>query len=268
MRISDIQVIGGSLVLATPADVEALKNELWIAFPKSYREYVTKLGEGELGSFVRIYPPWRIRSEQKEWRSRIDKYWFWDRGRKVLPKERALECVIIGDTTTGDELIFHPCRAHQLFVLPRESEEVFLAGSDLLTAIDWICTSGQIEEPFAERDFKPFDSRLEGLGKEQGETTSADPSGESLDDLVEAAKRWAERHDVRKKASKELKEYTDKTRKVVLVSECIEFAGKGPHAPGYVALYHVVDKAHGREVGVVRRTMSDGSLGHEYKPVK
>ena len=49
------------LVLATPADVTKAENELWITFPKGYREYVTILGEGVLGgSFVRDYPPWRI----------------------------------------------------------------------------------------------------------------------------------------------------------------------------------------------------------------
>ena len=46
MKIEDVQVIGKQLVLATPADVDALASRLWIVFPSGYREYVTRLGEG------------------------------------------------------------------------------------------------------------------------------------------------------------------------------------------------------------------------------
>lgn len=64
-----------------------------------------------------------IEKELTEWRRRINKYWFWDDVRELLPKERALECVIIGDTVSGDELVFHPSRPNRLFVLPRDSEQ-------------------------------------------------------------------------------------------------------------------------------------------------
>ncbi len=119
--------------------------------------------------------------------ARIKKYWFWDEGKERLPKERALECVVLGDTLNGDELIFHPGRPDRLFVLPHESENVFDAGREVLEAVEWICASGQLVEPFAERQFEPFDSRELGdsSGSEEGRTT--DPEGESLDDLSE---RW------------------------------------------------------------------------------
>jgi hypothetical protein len=100
---------GEPLVRADLSEVRNLEAQLWISFPDGYTEYVTMLGEGVLGgTFVRIYPPWRIARELEAWRSRIRKYWFWDAGREVLPKERAVECVIIGDTWDGDELVFHP----------------------------------------------------------------------------------------------------------------------------------------------------------------
>ena len=64
MNIEDIQAIGKPLVLATAAEVDELSSRLWITFPSGYLEYVTRLGEGVLGgSFVRIYPPWRIEKE-------------------------------------------------------------------------------------------------------------------------------------------------------------------------------------------------------------
>jgi hypothetical protein len=107
-----------------------------VSFPQGYREYVTRLGEGVLGGVVRIYPPWRIEKELDEWRRRVGKYWFWEKGRKVLPKERGVECVVIGDTVMGDEIVFHPGRPGRVFVLPRESERVFEAGKDLMEAVE------------------------------------------------------------------------------------------------------------------------------------
>ena len=140
MKIDDVEMIGGPLVLATQAEVDALEAKLWIRFPEGYREYITRLGEGVLGgTMVRIYPPWRIEKELSRWRARIKKYWFWDEGKELLPRERALECVVLGDTVNGDELIFHPGRPDRLFVLPHESENVFDPGRDVLEAVEWIC---------------------------------------------------------------------------------------------------------------------------------
>src|SRR4051794_17604853 len=118
MKIDEVQIVGGPLVLAMPEDVDSLESRLWIEFPDGYREYVTRLGEGVLGgSLVRIYPPWRVEKELRTWRRRIAKYWFWDEGREVLPKDRAVECVIVGDTVNGDDLVFYPGRHDRLFVL-------------------------------------------------------------------------------------------------------------------------------------------------------
>ena len=167
MKIEDVHLVGKPLVLATADDVDDLASRFWITVPPGYREYVTRLGEGVLGgSLVRIYPPWRIEKELPEWRRRISKYWFWDEGREVLPKERAAECVIVGDTLNGDELLFHPNRPSRLFVLPHDSGQVFDAGGDLLAAVEWMCASGELVEPFDERNFEPFDSRPQAEGGE------------------------------------------------------------------------------------------------------
>ena len=192
MKIQDVRIATRPLVRAKTGEVDALAARLWLRFPDGYRDYVTRVGEGVLGgAFVRIYPPWKIERELSEWRRRINKYWFWDAGRKQLPKERALECVIVGDTTNGDELVFHPARPDRLFVLARDSETVFEAGDDLLSAIDWICSPGKLVEPFDERTFEPFDSRKEIDDRDAADKAPADPDGESLDDIIALAKRWA-----------------------------------------------------------------------------
>jgi hypothetical protein len=159
----NVTVVGGPLVLSPPAEVDAAEAQLGIRFPSGYREYVTQFGEGVLGgSYVRIYPPRRILSGTNnlaEWRQRIDHYWFWDGGSGVLTKEQALESVIIGDTAEGDELIVHPDNPERVCVLPRDSEDICVAGDGLPAAIEWLCSSGTLTEPFTERNFEPFDSR-------------------------------------------------------------------------------------------------------------
>ena len=159
----DVTIVGGPLVLSPPEEVDAAEAQLGIRFPTGYREFITRFGEGVLGgSYVRIYPPRRILSGPNslaEWRRRIDEYWSWGEGRDVLTKEQALQSVLIGDTLDGDELIVHPDNPERVYVLPRESENIFVAGDGLPAAIAWLCESGALTEPFTERNFEPFDSR-------------------------------------------------------------------------------------------------------------
>jgi len=159
MKLDDIKVVGEPLVLSTDADVDYAESQLGIRFPSGYREYVTRLGEGLMGgTYIRIYPPRRILTGDNnlaEWRKRINEYWFWNEGRDILTKEKALECIIIGDTFDGDELVVHPSNSERIYVLPRNFESVFLAGDGLFPAMEWLCTGGVLTEPFDEREFEP-----------------------------------------------------------------------------------------------------------------
>ncbi len=267
MNIDEVQIVGGPLVLAMPDEVDSLESRLWIKFPDGYREYVTRLGEGVLGgSLVRIYPPWRVEKELSKWRRRIAKYWFWDEGREVLPKDRAVECVIVGDTLNGDELVFHPGRHDRLFVLPSDGERVFMAGSDLPSAVEWMCGSGELVEPFSERRFEPFDSRTQEGDRGASPGQASDPEGESLDEIIELGRRWAERHAARKACQKELRQHTGQGKSGKLVEEAIILEGNFPCAPGYAIKYSIVDKPSGLEVGVFRGSITGDSSGSAYEP--
>ena len=275
MKIDDARIVNEPLVLATQADIEGVESRLWITFPEGYRDYLTRLGEGVLGSFVRIYPPWRVENELAGWRRRIAKYWFWDEGRDVLPKERAMECVIVGDTVNGDEVVFHPSRRDHLFVLPRDDEQIFDAGADLLAAVEWICGSGQLVEPRPELHFEPFDSRQQeqGIEAEPGSGKIKDPEGESLDDLMGLGKRWAERNSVRKMAEQDLKKQVGDLKKQfgadrtsTLLYEAIVLDGKHPYEPGYLAVFRIADKSSRLEVGTFTWHKGEDSHGSEYAP--
>src|SRR5215813_7513813 len=156
----NINVVGGPLVLSSPEEVDGAETQLSIRFPAGYREYVTRFGEGILGGcYIRVYPPRRILSGLNDWRQRIDDYWHWEDGCDVLTSEQALHSVIIGDTPDGDELIVHPDNPERIFILPRNSEDIHVAGDGLPAAIEWLCSSGVLTEAFPERNFEPFDSR-------------------------------------------------------------------------------------------------------------
>ncbi len=155
MKLSDITV-NGAPVLATREDIRQLEDVLGSSLPAGYREFMLALGEGVLGgAYVRVYPPWRVGRELHTWRDRIREYWFWD----GLAQERALACVVLGDTLDGDELIFHPEDPDDIWVLPRHSEQAVRVGRGLWEALEWLCSSGVLTEPFAARGLEPFDSR-------------------------------------------------------------------------------------------------------------
>jgi hypothetical protein len=263
MKLSDVRIEPslGPLVRATVRDVADLEARLWITFPAGYREYVTELGEGELGEFVNIYPPWRIDRELEDWRLRISKYWLWDDGAKLLPKDRAVECVIVGDTGNGDELIFHPRHPDRLFVLPGRGSggdgEIFVAGADLLSAIDWICSSGKLTRRFKDRTLRPYDSRRDA----PEEKSIPDPPGESLDDIVKIGRDWAHRHKARKTLFDDLPVGKGKATFVyeAIVLEANEAFGIDAEEAGYLAVFRV-DKPDGK-VRVYNSHMTDDSHG-------
>ncbi len=183
--------------------------------------------------------------------ARIKKYWFWDEGKELLPKERALECVVLGDTLNGDELVFHPGRPDRLFVLPHESENIFDPGRDVLEAVEWICASGQLVEPFAERQFEPYDSRKLGEASESGEVPVTDAEGETLDDLIELGRQWAERHAVRQLSQQAMARAIGAGKSGKLLHEAIVLEGTFTYEAGYLALYSVIGPAS-KAAGVYR----------------
>jgi hypothetical protein len=158
VKLSDIKVASGARAVATPKELEDLSRLVGARMPDGYAEYMLALGEGVLGgTYVRIYPPWRIAKELEAWRARIREYWFWS----GVSQETALESIILGDTLDGDELIFHPSDPDQITVLPRNSDDSIVAGRGLWSALEWLCSSGVLTGAFRERRFEPFDSRTE-----------------------------------------------------------------------------------------------------------
>lgn len=264
MKLSDIK-LPKKHKPCKAAEVQALEAELWVALPAKYREYVTLLGEGVLSSFVRIYPPARIKQELTDWRKRIDKYWFWDKSKKLLPKERALEAIILGDTLNGDELIFHPARPKTLFILPRHADKIFVAGADVLSAAEWICTSGKLVKPIREYVFELFDKEDE---EGSDERKVIDPAGSSIDDLVELGALWAKRHRAQKLAREDLAEACGSGKESEVLFEAICLQGEFPrYKAGYLTALKVTDPA-GKMLGTFTWGKTESSRHYDFEAKK
>jgi hypothetical protein len=162
MTLDDFELTSSALFYNRATDVDAAERQLGMRLPSGYGEFIARFGEGMLAGYLRVYPPYQILEGDNsvtEWRKRIDEYWFWDDGRDVLTKEKALECIIVADTVDGDELAAHPSKPDRLYVFPRYEETLYVAGDGLLPAIEWLLTSGTQTERIDDRTFVPFDGR-------------------------------------------------------------------------------------------------------------
>ena len=134
MTLDDFKPTSAERYYNDPAAVDAAAKQLGTRLPTGYREFITRFGEGTLGVYIRVYPPYQILDGDNritEWQKRIDEFWFWDEGADILPKAKALECVIVADTVDGDEVIYHPSDPDRLYVLPRNEEAVYVTDGHL-----------------------------------------------------------------------------------------------------------------------------------------
>src|SRR5580704_12193283 len=150
---STVYLVNPQLDRATDADVQVAERTLKTHFPQGYREFVTTLGKGLYCDLIRVYLPQRVAAEVGEFRDRVSEYFVWDEGEDVLPRSRAVESICIADTVGGDEVVFHPDDAAQLYLLPHDSETIPKIGSTFDAALAWILQSGELTTPSESRYF-------------------------------------------------------------------------------------------------------------------
>ena len=157
---------------ASPSDVAGTAERLGLTFPDGYAEYATELGAGTLSGFLRIWPPRKIEGELAAHRERLSEGFFWDRAGPLTPA-RARETVLLGNTMDGDDLVFHPDRPDDLFVLPRHGDRIHRVGPGLDAALDWLCDSGVLTRPSTLRYFEPDGEASGSTGRSRSPTRSS-----------------------------------------------------------------------------------------------
>lgn len=157
-----IYLVTDQLETASTTDVTRAERELGCRFPRGYAEYVQRLGRGSLNDFVRVMMPGQIITVLAEWRARWHEFWFWDDPESAVDQHHISGAVPVADTSSGDELWFHPDDPDTVIVLPRDSERSYAVGSGLDGAIDWVFSSGVlVEEPGGRLAFESHVGRKE-----------------------------------------------------------------------------------------------------------
>ena len=164
MDYDSVQLLDENLAAVSPAEVDHLEAQLGTTLPKGYRSYITTLGAGVLNDTIRVYRPTFIGQQYRDFQARWAEYWLWDESESVLPKARALECIIVADTLNGDEFILHPTQPDTVYLLPANQSTIyrFIEGLDeaLTWALNWDELFGAEDDDEAERPeglyFEPY----------------------------------------------------------------------------------------------------------------
>ncbi|MCC9041971.1 SMI1/KNR4 family protein [Myroides sp. M-43] len=152
--IPNIHTTEKTLVIPSIEDINKCEQVLNFSFEEDYKTYILQYGKGILGgTYIRIYLPHHILTNQVEWLARVKDYYFWEEGKDILTKEQVFESICIGDTLDGDEIIFYH---ENYYVLPRQEENIYLLGDNLHDAVEWLCSKGILTEIFTEREFEPI----------------------------------------------------------------------------------------------------------------
>jgi hypothetical protein len=125
LNLKQVEIVGGPKVLATADQVAQAEAQLWISFPRDTAN--TSRRSARVCSAAYSCACTRLGTFSANWMNGARasaNIGSGTKGKKLLPKEWALESVILGDTVNGDELVFHPCKPKQWFVLPRAAEKI------------------------------------------------------------------------------------------------------------------------------------------------
>ncbi len=119
----------------TTDELRACEQKIGHKFEQGYVDFITRFGGGIFGGcYVRLYLPTTIVQNHFETIKRYQEYYFWDNGSDVLNKEQVLQSVCVGDTFSGDELIYVN---GGYYILPREEDIIYAVGEKCSQAIEW-----------------------------------------------------------------------------------------------------------------------------------
>lgn len=135
---------------ATTADIDRAETALGTSLPRGYSRFVRRVGGGSLGHFVGVLSPDQLAKSTKDWRTRVQEYWFWDTEESGADRESLQQRgVVVASSFDGDELCFDPVDPETLYVLPRNDDVAHRVGPGFLTALEWML-SGQQLNPWVE----------------------------------------------------------------------------------------------------------------------
>lgn len=156
MSFADTYLVTNKLATFSEADVAAAEAQLETRFPAGYPEFVTRLGVGEYGGYINVFPPQTIADNQAGKKPPLEEFChFWDGMQHGLSPERLAKANLLATSIDGDWVIFEASTPNVVYVLPRDERIMHKAGTTLMDALTWIC------EPEGSPRFRYFNSEID-----------------------------------------------------------------------------------------------------------
>jgi hypothetical protein len=180
LSLASIYLVSEHLDLVPAPALDALEGELGTKLPVGYRDYVSRLGRGELCGILRVLDPDMVRSVRADF-ARYDVLRDaerqWSNFGKLLLTSDKPRLVSLARSIDGDELCFHLDDPRTLFVLPRHRDQV-AAADGFEEALAWFASSGVYWDKTRRPWFEPSIRRV----SREIACTSAE---RNVDDLLE-----------------------------------------------------------------------------------
>lgn len=151
----------------TAERVADFEQRMRIILPADHREFLERFGEGIVFNHFRIFGLDKIESEAHTFQTRWQSFFLWDAPDSALRQEQMENCVIIGDTFNGDELVVSRDYPGEVFYFPQDEHRIVRMSSSLESALACLVEQLGVEikrypaDEQAEWDLRPVFNRAD-----------------------------------------------------------------------------------------------------------
>src|SRR5215813_1851239 len=153
--LDNIYVVSDKRAPVSQEQFDTARASLDTEFPPGFDDFMLKFGKGEYAGYLRPYDPDRIVSELSSNRESFETD-FWTEGDLRLTDAERAALIPFADTIDGDMFTFLPKKPKQIFVLPRQNQQLFKTGPTFIHLLNWVTESGEIVERIDLKSFQPW----------------------------------------------------------------------------------------------------------------
>lgn len=122
-------------VLSSEEEIQAFEARMQIVLPADHREFLKTFGEGVIFNHFRVFGPDKIMAEAKVFQLRWQRYFLWGTPNSALKVDQMGNCIIIGDSFNGDELVVSRDYPGEVFYFPQDKHQILRLGPSLENAL-------------------------------------------------------------------------------------------------------------------------------------
>ena len=138
--------VSRTLAVVEPDAVDRVEQQIGVALPLAYRQFITTLGSGLYCGLVRVFAPEEIAQAYHDthaaWRVYAHQY----EDAAILAELAVATGLLIADTIDGDQIVFFPDQPH-LFVFPHEDFHIYWLPDGLYDLLYWVGQAGVEQGP-------------------------------------------------------------------------------------------------------------------------